>query len=959
MAQLFLSFLIASVVGTAFALLLGLIKPVTKKHLSASWHYYIWIGVLIVMMLPVRLNIPQAKPEAVIAQEKPHTEEKAPIKTEPIDTENSAADKTDIQAESVVTNENTNIVTPDTQNTPVENYVPQKAPITATVNETAVTNEIVIKEEIKKNVLNVMSYMWLAGVLLFAMIKLFGYGKFIVKMKKESYKTDSDCTLGYTKRQVEVRRSESLNSPLLFGIFKPSLILPDRELTNEQLRNILSHEMTHLKRGDILYKWFVEIVKCVHWFNPCIYWVSKRINEECEISCDLKATQNMDKIAQNSYMDTILSLLTDNSQKTVLLTTSMTGGKEALKKRFDEIVNRKRTGKIACVISPLLAVGVLLPSLLLSGVSIDKMYDNTDYLLEKDTETETENKTHTRQEIESNLELSEENERVYGEIIEKYNTAIKEQWNEKLIQENLNEMIHYYYGDAREEYLFFDMRKSWDLGYCLIDLDGDESDELIIGGFSYEDNSVEIYDLYTSIDQTPVRVLECWESEFYHLCKEAEDYKILNTTYDLGYISWDYCSFENGELKSEKKVYLDELLYDEDRWFMTTDTDNDESNDTPIDEETAQGIIASCEEKYVLPRYYVFEAWKIERVAVGEYTEQEKEIIEAFYEANDFWGMWVYGQHYVTDRESHSQNMYYGAVDSDSPIQTKEELKAAFETYFTKDLTEEFMSFLNPEDIDGKLYIAYGDVGDNGESVEGVSVSKISDEKYFLTLDMYSYFEETSFTRYVYYIYEDGKWVFENDDMDNYFFHWQKHENIEYLPVMKKYYLAMLEEWEWEKIEEYGLVDIMLGFEEPLKSIGYCLMDVNGDGVNELLIGKLNAGDKIVRDMYSVKNGQAYRVLVSGDRNRHYICESDEGYIIANEIHANAMNYSYSYYADLDENVLKERLWFDWTEGEWYHSADYLNGASQVVDEEQVNEIAENYRAKYITPQFISFETLG
>lgn len=335
----------------------------------------------------------------------------------------------------------------------------------------------------------------------------------------------------------------------------------------------------------------------------------------------------------------------------------------------------------------------------------------------------------------------------------------------------------------------------------------------------------------------------------------------------------------------------------------------------------------------------------------------DEEVIERFYEAYDFWGDWIYGQNYVTDRMSSSQNMYYGAVSTDSPIQKKEELKAALETHFTKSLTAEFMKFLNPEDINGKLYIAYGDVGDNGESVEGVSVSKINDEKYFLTLDMYSYFEETSFTRYVYYIYEDGKWVFENDDTDKYFFHWQKHPNIEYLPVMKKYYLAMLEEWSAEKIDEYGLVDNMLGFKEPLKSIGYCFMDVNGDSVNELLIGKLNAGDKIVRDMYSVKNGQAYRVLVSGDRNRHYICESEEGYIIANEIHANATDYSYSYYADLDKSVLKERLWV--LNGEWNYMTDYLNVTSQVVDEERANEIAGNYRTKYITPQFISFETLG
>ncbi len=346
-----------------------------------------------------------------------------------------------------------------------------------------------------------------------------------------------------------------------------------------------------------------------------------------------------------------------------------------------------------------------------------------------------------------------------------------------------------------------------------------------------------------------------------------------------------------------------------------------------------------------------------EEVTEAEEVMPEEEIIERFYEAYDFWSDWVYGQRYVTDRITSSQNMYYGAINAESPIQTKEELKAAFEAHFTKDLAEEFMSFLNPEEIDGKLYIAYGDVGDNGEILDNVVVERVNDAKYTLTLDIVQYFTDEKYTKRVHYVLENDKWVFENDARDEYFFHWQKHENIEYLPVMKKYYLAMAEEWNAEKIDKHSLVDIMLSFEEPFRSIGYCLMDVNTDGVNELLIGKIDSDDKIVWDMYSIKDGKAYRVLVSGERNRHYICEGDEGYIIANEIHTNAMNYSYTYYADLDESIIKERL--SLINDEWHYMADYLNVTSYVVDEERVNEIVGSYRAKYITPGFIPFEKLG
>lgn len=356
-----------------------------------------------------------------------------------------------------------------------------------------------------------------------------------------------------------------------------------------------------------------------------------------------------------------------------------------------------------------------------------------------------------------------------------------------------------------------------------------------------------------------------------------------------------------------------------------------------------------------------------ETMTVAEEMTDEY-IIERFYAAEDFWSKWVYGQYYraYDDPSQFAFGSSRESVTSESPIQTSDELKAEMEKHFSKELVEMYWKQLMPEDKDGKLYIYTGDVGWDGTELESITVKKKNDKKYTLTLKRNIYdgddVREVIYQD-VYYISEDGKWVFENDSEDEYFYSWgepEKYNNKEFAPyneILKKYYHTSRVVRNVDLIEKYRLVDIMLGFEEPLKSVGYCLMDINGDGINELLIGKVNAGDKIVWDMYSVKDGEAYRVLVSGERNRHYICESDEGYIIANEIHTNAMNYSYSYYADLDESVVKERLWLDWDK--WCHSADYLNVTSQTVNEEKVNEITEKYRAKYITPDFIPFETLG
>lgn len=167
----------------------------------------------------------------------------------------------------------------------------------------------------------------------------------------------------------------------------------------------------------------------------------------------------------------------------------------------------------------------------------------------------------------------------------------------------------------------------------------------------------------------------------------------------------------------------------------------------------------------------VEDAFEIETETMTVAKEMTDEyIIERFYAAEDFWLSWVYGQYYVTDRTGEE---YYETVNEESPIQTKKELKEAFEKHFSKELTGEFMSFLNPEDIDGKLYISYGDVGDNGEGLDKITVKKLDDNKYELTLDMTQYFTDEKFSRKVFYVFEDGKWVFENDKDNKFFFHWE------------------------------------------------------------------------------------------------------------------------------------------------------------------------------------------
>ena len=164
------------------------------------------------------------------------------------------------------------------------------------------------------------------------------------------------------------------------GIFKPTLILPKTELSSEQFHNILRHEMTHFKRHDILYKWFAEFVKCVHWFNPVSWYVLKQIAAECEISCDMAVTKNMTNSEKMSYVSTILSLLPTGKAKQLPLTTQMASSKKILKRRFMMIKNKKRTSRLMSVISAVIAVIMLSTAVFASGILSD--LTTADYTVE-------------------------------------------------------------------------------------------------------------------------------------------------------------------------------------------------------------------------------------------------------------------------------------------------------------------------------------------------------------------------------------------------------------------------------------------------------------------------------------------------------------------------------------------------------------------------------------------------
>ena len=95
------------------------------------------------------------------------------------------------------------------------------------------------------------------------------------------------------KRKFEVYVIPGVNLSFNIGILRPVIILQS-QFDDEDLKLILKHELIHMRRGDLLVSMMLELVNCLHWFNPMIYMLESEINSVCETSCDEKVTKGFD-----------------------------------------------------------------------------------------------------------------------------------------------------------------------------------------------------------------------------------------------------------------------------------------------------------------------------------------------------------------------------------------------------------------------------------------------------------------------------------------------------------------------------------------------------------------------------------------------------------------------------------------------------------------------------------------
>ena len=278
MYDIFKTVLILSLFGFGITALLLLLKPITAKRLPARWQYCVWIIVLISMVFPAYKLIPkkEAQKLSIVPQNQTVQTETQP--------------QEEINPDTVVT-----------YDTPIE------------------YREVNLSPKISIRLFDLIAYIWGAGVLIFLLIVIISYFRFLCRKSKNSVKISDSKFFSEVKKELKIKKhvrlkaSSDIDSPMLVGVLFPTVYIPCREIPSGNMRMVLLHELTHYKRKDLLVKWFAVLVNAVHWFNPLCYLACANLSEACEVSCDMSVTKNMPEDEQKLYMQTILNLVEERS----------------------------------------------------------------------------------------------------------------------------------------------------------------------------------------------------------------------------------------------------------------------------------------------------------------------------------------------------------------------------------------------------------------------------------------------------------------------------------------------------------------------------------------------------------------------------------------------------------------------------------------------------------------------
>jgi beta-lactamase regulating signal transducer with metallopeptidase domain len=122
------------------------------------------------------------------------------------------------------------------------------------------------------------------------------------------------------RRKVLALESAKIDSPAIFGWWRPKLLLPlglQRRIGSTALRHVILHELAHVKEHDVLVNWLGAATQMLHWFNPAVWLAMRCMRRDMEHACDARVLRHLSANERTDYGNMLIHLSDTNSAEPV------------------------------------------------------------------------------------------------------------------------------------------------------------------------------------------------------------------------------------------------------------------------------------------------------------------------------------------------------------------------------------------------------------------------------------------------------------------------------------------------------------------------------------------------------------------------------------------------------------------------------------------------------------------
>lgn len=320
--------------------------PLLGRRFTAKWRYWAWLLIAVRLLLPIGITLPQPvvtlpQPRGEItypvSREEPAPTEPAPV-GDPIQVVPGAAENDPYQQIE------TGMTAPTGPS--AETPKPAEPAITPTP---AGTRSIPVMEAV--------GWCWAAGTALFLLWQLGSYLALRAKLSRSRRPLTDEAILAVLEKESAAAGRQkplpvytaAVGSPMIVGAIKPTLLLPELELSTEQLSLVFRHELIHYRRRDIWYKLLLMLANAIHWFNPMVWLMVYAADRDLELSCDEAVVAGRDEAYREEYGRCLLAVVRAGMSRRTLFTTNFYSGKKTLKNRLAIIFDttKKHRGTLA------------------------------------------------------------------------------------------------------------------------------------------------------------------------------------------------------------------------------------------------------------------------------------------------------------------------------------------------------------------------------------------------------------------------------------------------------------------------------------------------------------------------------------------------------------------------------------------------------------------------------------